>query len=103
MPRGVRLTFYGGEANDLPQRVLQEFLAGVAARDAVVPMDHVYGFDQVAEAHAAMEADHATGKLVVVTCPRASSSGRGRPRHVLGAGSTPSSCSCRPRDRHVAE
>src|SRR6267154_842253 len=67
IPRGVRLTSYGGDANDLPSRVLQEFLDAVAARDAVVPIDHVYGFDQVAEAHAAMEADHATGKLVVVT------------------------------------
>jgi len=26
----------------------------------------VYGFDQIAEAHAAMEANDATGKLVVV-------------------------------------
>src|SRR6266851_5503489 len=67
IPRGVRLTSYGGDASDLPSRVLQEFLDAVAARDAVVPVDHVYGFDQVAEAHAAMEADHATGKLVVVT------------------------------------
>ncbi len=67
IPRGVRLTSYGGDANDLPSRVLQEFLDAVAARDAVVPIDHVYGFDQIAEAHAAMEADHATGKLVVVT------------------------------------
>src|SRR5436190_8625110 len=67
IPRGVRLTSYGGDANDLPSRVLQEFLDAVAARDAVVPIDHVYGLDQIAEAHAAMEADHATGKLVVVT------------------------------------
>lgn len=67
IPRGVRLASYGGDASDLPQRVLQEFLDAVAARDAVVPIDHVHGFDQVAEEHAAMEADRATGKLVVVT------------------------------------
>jgi len=47
--------------------LLQEFLDAVAARDAVVPIDHIYGFDQIAEAHAAMEADHASGKLVVTT------------------------------------
>jgi NADPH:quinone reductase-like Zn-dependent oxidoreductase len=67
IPRGVRLTSYGGDANDLPQRVLQEFLDAVAARGAVVPIDHIYDFDQIAEAHAAMEADHASGKLVVTT------------------------------------
>jgi NADPH:quinone reductase len=60
------VTAYGGDANDLSWRVLQEFLDAVAAREAVVPIDRVYGFDQIAEAHAAMEADHATGKLVVV-------------------------------------
>jgi NADPH2:quinone reductase len=67
IPHGVRLTAYGGDANDLPARVLQEFLDAVAAGDAVVPIDQVYGLDQIAEAHAAMEADSATGKLVVVT------------------------------------
>jgi NADPH2:quinone reductase len=65
IPHGVRLTAYGGDANDLPPRVLQEFLDAVAAGDAVVPIDHVYAFDQIAEAHASMEADHASGKLVV--------------------------------------
>ncbi len=67
IPQGVRLTAYGGDANDLPPRVLQEFLDAVVAGDAVVPIDHVYGFDQIVDAHAAMEADHATGKLVVTT------------------------------------
>ena len=61
IPHGVRLTSYGGDANDLPPRVLQEFL------DAVVPIDHVYNMDQIVEAHAAMEAGRASGKLVVTT------------------------------------
>jgi NADPH:quinone reductase-like Zn-dependent oxidoreductase len=65
LPRGVRLTAYHGEAEDLPQPVLQEFLDAVAAGDAVVPIDRVYGFDQIAEAHTAMEAGGAAGKLVV--------------------------------------
>jgi NADPH:quinone reductase-like Zn-dependent oxidoreductase len=67
IPRGVRLTAYGGDAQDLPQRVLQEFLDAVAAGDAEVPIDHVYEFDQIVQAHAAMEAGEATGKLVVTT------------------------------------
>jgi NADPH2:quinone reductase len=32
-----------------------------------VPIDHVYGFDEIVEAHASMESGDATGKLVVTT------------------------------------
>src|SRR5438876_1089376 len=67
LPRGVRLTAYHGEAEDLPQPVLQEFLDAVADGHAVVPIGRVYGFDQIVEAHAAMEAGAAAGKLVVTT------------------------------------
>jgi len=67
IPHGVRLTAYGGDAQDLPQRVLQDFLDAVAAGHAVVPIDHVYEFDQIVEAHTAMEAGDAAGKLVVTT------------------------------------
>src|SRR3954464_2193115 len=67
LPRGVRLTAYHGEAEDLPQPVLQEFLDAVAAGEAVVPIDAVYGFDSIVDAHAAMEAGAAAGKLVVTT------------------------------------
>src|SRR5437868_4669071 len=67
LPRGVRLTAYHGEAEDLPPPILQDFLNAVAAGEAVVPIDRVYGFDQVVEAHAAMEAGAAAGKLVITT------------------------------------
>jgi NADPH:quinone reductase-like Zn-dependent oxidoreductase len=67
IPRGVRLTAYSGEAVDLPQAVLQEFLDAVAAGEVAVPIERVYELDQIAEAHAAMEAGRARGKLVVTT------------------------------------
>jgi NADPH:quinone reductase len=67
LPRGVRLTAYHGEAEDLPAPVLQAFLDAVAAGEAVVPIDRVYAFDQIVDAHAAMEAGGAAGKLVVTT------------------------------------
>ena len=66
LPRGVRLTAYGGDATDLPSAVLQEFLDAVAAGQAVVPIHRVYRLDEIAEAHADMEAGRAAGKLVVV-------------------------------------
>ena len=67
LPRGVRLTAYGGDAGDLPQRVLQEFLDAVAAGTANVPVDQVYDLDDIAEAHQRMEDGQAAGKLVVLT------------------------------------
>jgi NADPH:quinone reductase-like Zn-dependent oxidoreductase len=66
LPRGVRLTAYGGDASDLPPSVLQEFLDDVAAGRARVPIHRVYRMEQIAEAHADMEVGRATGKLVVL-------------------------------------
>ena len=67
LPSGVRLTAYGGDANDLPLEVLHGFLDAVAAGDVNVPISQVYELDQIARAHADMEAGTATGKLVVTT------------------------------------
>ncbi|MEU8608000.1 zinc-binding alcohol dehydrogenase family protein [Actinoplanes sp. NPDC048791] len=66
IPRGVRLTGYGGDADDLPPAVLQDFLDAVAAGEAVVPLDRTYRFDQIVQAHADMEAGVAVGKFVVL-------------------------------------
>jgi NADPH2:quinone reductase len=67
LPRGVRLSAYSGDAADLPGTVLQGFLDAVAAGTAVVPIDRVYRFDQIIEAHTAMEAGHTKGKQVITT------------------------------------
>lgn len=66
LPRGVRLTAYGGDATDLPSHVLQDFLNTVAAGTTHVPIHRTYRLDEIAEAHAHMEAGRATGKLVGV-------------------------------------
>jgi NADPH:quinone reductase-like Zn-dependent oxidoreductase len=71
IPRGVRLTSYGGDASDLPPGTLQAFLDDVAAGTAMVPVDHVYTLDQIVAAHTAMEAGTAAGKLVATTRPPA--------------------------------
>jgi NADPH:quinone reductase len=67
LPRGVRLTAYGGESADLPQELLQGFLDRVAAGQAVVPIGRVYSFDDIVQAHRDMEANRVSGKLVVTT------------------------------------
>ncbi len=66
LPNGVRLTAYSGGASDLPAPVLQRFLDDVAAGVLRVPVHRTYALDEIAEAHADMEAGRATGKLVVV-------------------------------------
>jgi NADPH:quinone reductase len=66
LPRGVRLTAYGGEAADLPPRMLQDFLNDVAAGTAAVPVGRVYHLDQIVQAHADMEGNRVSGKLVVL-------------------------------------
>lgn len=66
LPRGVRLAAYGGDADDLPAPVLQSFLDGVAAGRLAVPIHRVYALDEIAAAHADMEAGRAAGKLVVL-------------------------------------
>lgn len=67
LPRGVRLTAYSGAASDLSAEVLQAFLDDVATGDAVVPVHRSYRLDEIQQAHADMEADAGTGKLVVRT------------------------------------
>ncbi|WP_433782414.1 zinc-binding alcohol dehydrogenase family protein [Actinomycetospora sp. CA-101289] len=69
LPRGVRLTAYAGDASDLPGPVLQEFLDDVAAGRATVPVGEVFPLERIRDAHAVMEADRATGKLVGLPRP----------------------------------
>lgn len=66
LPRGVRLTAYGGGSDDLPAEVLQSFLDDIAAGRLTVPIHRTYTLDNIASAHADMEAGNATGKLVVL-------------------------------------
>jgi NADPH:quinone reductase len=65
IPRGVRLTAYGGDATDLPTAVLQEFLDLVAAGEVAVPLHRTFDITEIAEAHTLMDAGAAAGKLVV--------------------------------------
>ena len=65
LPRGVRLAGYNGDASDLPQPVLQEFLDAVAAGEATVPIARISTMDEITTAHDDMEHDRVSGKLVV--------------------------------------
>lgn len=66
IPSTVRLTAYGGDASDLPPERLQAFLDHLAAGRIQLNVDRIFKLDEMLEAHAWMENNKASGKLVVV-------------------------------------
>ena len=65
LPKGVRLTAYGGESADRSAEVLQRYLDKVASGQIALGPTNVYRFDDIRKAHADMEHNRAVGKLVV--------------------------------------
>jgi NADPH2:quinone reductase len=69
LPAGVRLTAYGGEADDLPASVLQRHLDRIAAGEASLGPAKVYSMAEIRQAHDDLEHNRTAGKLVVLTGP----------------------------------
>jgi NADPH:quinone reductase len=67
LPAGVRLTAYGGEADDLPASVLQRHLDRIADGEATLGPAKVYAMDEIRQAHDDLEHNRTAGKLVVLT------------------------------------
>ncbi len=65
LPRGVRLTAYGGGSADLPADVLQRYLDRLAAGEVTLGPVHVYALDEIRQAHTDMEQNRTFGKMVV--------------------------------------
>jgi NADPH:quinone reductase-like Zn-dependent oxidoreductase len=67
LPKGVRLSAYGGEADDLPPPVLQRFLDRIA--DGAINLGPVttYRLKDIPKAHADIDANRVAGKLVGLT------------------------------------
>jgi len=66
IPRGVRLTAYGGEAGDLPTKVLTEIASAIHRGEIEMPVE-VYAMRDIVRAHDDMEHDRVTAKQVVLT------------------------------------
>jgi NADPH2:quinone reductase len=64
LPKGVRLSAYGGGADDLPAPVLQRFLDRIA--DGTINLGPVttYRLEDIPTAHADIDANRVAGKLV---------------------------------------
>ncbi|WP_238014194.1 zinc-binding dehydrogenase [Dactylosporangium sp. AC04546] len=67
LPRGVRLSAYGGESDDLPQEVLQRCLDRIAADEMSLGPVHTYPLDDIRQAHTDLEQGTKVGKLVGIT------------------------------------
>lgn len=67
IPKGVRLTSYGGDATDLPAASLHHYLDAIAA-GTIRPVisDAHRGLEEVAAAHHTLEGNGSPGKNVVV-------------------------------------
>jgi len=65
IPSLGRLTVYMGDAVNLKKDLLQDFIDAVADGEITLNIDKVFSLDQIVEAHAYMESNSATGKLVV--------------------------------------
>jgi NADPH2:quinone reductase len=67
IPRGVRLTAYGGDSADLPAKILQRYLDGIASGAIDLGPAHVYTLYEIRKAHSDMEHNRTVGKIVVLT------------------------------------
>jgi NADPH:quinone reductase-like Zn-dependent oxidoreductase len=65
IPSGVYLTSYAGENSNLPSKLLQEFIDQIEDNVLKIKIDKVFSLNQIVEAHAYMESNKASGKLVV--------------------------------------
>jgi NADPH2:quinone reductase len=66
IPSTVRLTVYTGEASDLLNTPLSWFADEVAAGRQSALLDRTFALTELVEAHRYMEANAATGKVVVL-------------------------------------
>jgi NADPH:quinone reductase-like Zn-dependent oxidoreductase len=67
LPKGVRLTAYGGEADDLPASILQRFLDRIAEGSISLGPATTYPLEDIPKAHADIDANRVAGKLVGIT------------------------------------
>ncbi|KXX70702.1 zinc-binding alcohol dehydrogenase family protein [Flammeovirga sp. SJP92] len=66
IPSLGKLTAYMGEAENITEEMLQEFIDGVEAGKIKLNIDSTYKLEEVAKAHEYMENNQAKGKVVVV-------------------------------------
>ncbi len=69
IPTGVRLTAYSGGSGDITAADLQRYISLVESGALSIRRGPVWRFEQLQEAHRAMDDNRANGKMVVVVPP----------------------------------
>ena len=67
IPTAVNLTVYAGESADFMAMPLQQLVDQIATGELKVQVGKVFSIDDIVQAHRAMEANTAGGKIVVLT------------------------------------
>jgi NADPH:quinone reductase len=65
IPSTTKFTYFSSSSTPMPTAALQAYLDGLADGTYRMPLDRVFRFDDIREAHACMEANAAIGKIVV--------------------------------------
>lgn len=65
IPSTTRFTCFSSSSTPMPTAALQGYLDGLADGRYRLPLDRVFGFDDIQAAHACMESNQAIGKIVV--------------------------------------
>ena len=65
IPTGVCLTSYSGGASDISAERLQSYVRLVESGELVVPRGPTWRFEELVNAHRAMDANQSNGKMVV--------------------------------------
>lgn len=65
IPSTTKFTYFSSSATPMPTPALQAYLDGLADGTYRMPLDRVFRFDEIQDAHACMEANAALGKIVV--------------------------------------
>lgn len=65
IPSTTKFTYFSSSATPMPTAALQAYLDGLTDGTYRMPLDRVFRFDDIQDAHACMEANAAIGKIVV--------------------------------------
>ncbi len=65
IPSTTMFTYFSSSATPLSTAALQDYLTGLEDGTYRMPLDRVFAFDKIQDAHAYMEANAAAGKIVV--------------------------------------
>ena len=65
IPSTTKFTYFSSSSTPMPTAALQAYLDGLADGRYRMPLDRIFRFDDIRDAHACMEANGAVGKIVV--------------------------------------